>query len=326
MLTVTLYTRGECKLCDQAVEDLQQLGEQFPHRLVQIDVEEEGLTEYLEKIPVVEIGPYKINAPFDKRKLSMTLGAAQDRQSQLEKIDLDSHQKKLERGSTFGFADKLFYWLSHRYMALFNLFAFLYVGMAFLAPVLMSGGYTAPANMIYTFYGRLCHQLAFRSWFLFGEQGAYPRENADIDRLISYEEATGLDPDDLEAAFLFRGNSTLGYKVALCQRDVAIYGAILLFGLIFVMAKRKIPPLPIAAWFLLGILPIGLDGMSQIISQLPWDLLPVRESTPLLRTITGFLFGFATAWFGYPVVEDSMLETRRVLSVKQKASQLESAA
>jgi hypothetical protein len=67
--------------------------------------------------------------------------------------------------------------------------------------------------------------------------------------------------------------------------------------------------------------PIGLDGVSQIVSQLPWDIIPVRESTPLLRTITGGLFGFATAWFGYPIVEETMADTRKIMTVKIKASQ-----
>ena len=180
--------------------------------------------------------------------------------------------------------------------------------------------------MIYTVYGRMCHQLSYRSWFLFGEQAAYPRESAGINRLVSYEEATGFDPDDLEAAFTFRGNEELGYKVALCQRDIAIYGAILLFGILFVLTKRRIPPLPFVAWLALGILPIGLDGVSQILSQLPWDLIPARESTPLLRSITGSLFGISTAWFSYPIIEDAMAETRKVLSIKQKASQDENSA
>ena len=323
MLTITLYMQAGCHLCEKAVEDLSSLQSQFPHRLVQIDVEKEGVYEYLEQIPVLETGPYKITAPFDKKKLQMTLGAAQDRQVQLEEMGLPSHKKRLERGKTFTVADKFFYWLSRRYMVLFNLFAFLYVGLAFLAPVLMAYGNTLSANAIYSVYGRLCHQLAYRSWFLFGEQAAYPREIADIDRLITYEEATGLDPYDVEAAFKFKGNETVGYKAALCQRDVAIYGAILLFGLIFGLTKRRIRMLPFVAWVVLGIVPIGLDGVSQIISQLPWEILPVRESTPLLRTITGSLFGFSTAWFSYPVIEEAMTETRKILSVKRKAAQLE---
>jgi len=322
MLTVTLYTRKGCHLCEQAVQDLDSLQEQVPHRLVEVDIEEEELPEYLERIPVIEIGPYTIDAPFDRRKLAITLGAAQDRQDQLAKVDAAAHQKRLERGKTFNFWDRIFFWLSRRYMVVFNSFAFLYVGLAFLAPVLLSGGNVQPANLIYNVYGRMCHQLAYRSWFIFGEQAAYPRASAGIGNLTTYEQATGLSPDDLEAAYTFRGDRTLGYKVALCQRDVAIYGSILLFGLVFSATKRVLPPLPVLVWVVVGLMPIGVDGISQILSQLPWDILPVRESTPLLRTITGSLFGFTTAWFSYPVIEDAMVETRKVLSIKQKASQI----
>jgi uncharacterized membrane protein len=323
MLTVTLYMRDGCHLCEQAVADLEELQEQIPHRLVQVDIEKEELGELLEKIPVVEVGPYTIKAPFDKSKLMMTLGAANDRLNQLDSVALRSHKKKIERGKRLTAADRLFYWLSRRYMLVFNSLAFLYVGLAFLAPVLLAGGNTLTSNIIYTVYGRLCHQLAYRSWFLFGEQPAYPREIANIQGWDTYEEATGLNPQDLTAAVNFRGNEILGYKVAFCQRDIAIYGAILLFGIIFSFSKRKIPPLPVAAWFVLGLVPVGLDGVSQIISQLPWEILPVRESTPLLRTITGALFGFSTAWFGYPIVEQSMSETRKVLAVKLKAAQMD---
>jgi uncharacterized membrane protein len=131
-----------------------------------------------------------------------------------------------------------------------------------------------------------------------------------------------LDPSDIEAAIDLRGDETLGFKVALCQRDVAIYGSILLFGLVFSVTKRKIPPLPLIAWVVLGLVPIGLDGLSQIVSQLPWEIIAVRESTPLLRSLTGSLFGFSTAWFSFPVIEEAMSETRKVLSVKRRAAQI----
>lgn len=311
-------------MCKQALEDLEDLQLKIPHRLVLIDVEKEGLSDYIEKIPVVETGPYKISAPFDKQKLQITLRAALDRQSQLEKINLEAHKKRIERGKTFNSGDRVFYWLSRRYMVIFNLFSFLYVGLAILAPVLMMGGKSISANLIYNTYGRLCHQLSYRSWFLFGEQMAYPREMAEIKNLTTYEEATGFDPYDIEAAFNFRGNQTLGYKMALCQRDVAIFGSILLFGLIFSITQRKIPALPLIAWILLGMVPIGLDGISQFLSQLPWEIFPVRESTPLLRTITGSLFGFSTAWFSFPIIEEGMSETRKILAVKLKASQINS--
>ena len=39
--------------------------------------------------------------------------------------------------------------------------------------------------------------------------------------------------------------------------------------------------------------------------------LPYRESTPFLRVLTGSMFGFFTAWFAYPNIEESMQETRQ---------------
>ena len=33
----------------------------------------------------------------------------------------------------------------------------------------------APSHVIYFIYGPFCHQFAFRSFFLFGEQPVYPR-------------------------------------------------------------------------------------------------------------------------------------------------------
>lgn len=323
MLTVTLYTRDGCKLCQKTEDDLKSLQEEYPHRLILIDIEKENLAEFIEKIPILEIGPYKIKAPFDKKSIKVTLGAAQDRLLQLEKANIESHRKKVERGKRISFGDLLFRWLSNRYMLVFNAFVFLYLGLAVLAPVLQSNGYTGPAKVIYVVYGRLCHQLAFRSWFIYGEQNAYPRDIANVDLPMTFEEATGIHPGDIDAAHQFVGNDKLGYKMALCQRDMAIYGAILAFGILFSISGKRIPGLPIWGWFILGIIPIGLDGVSQIISQLPWDIVPVRESTPLLRTITGGMFGFATAWFGYPIVEETMADTRKILTVKFKAVQID---
>jgi uncharacterized membrane protein len=207
-------------------------------------------------------------------------------------------------------------------MSIFNLVIFIYIGFPFLAPVLMKTGMTIPANWIYKTYSFTCHQLAFRSWFVFGEQPAYPREVTSIDGLESYEKATGFNSNDYFKAREFIGNDMLGYKIALCERDVAIYASLLFFGIIFSLTGRKLFHLPWYIWVFLGILPLGMDGVSQLISQLPipfmQQILPYRESTPLLRTITGFLFGLTTAWFAYPLVEISMQDTIRLSRSKQE--------
>jgi uncharacterized membrane protein len=91
-----------------------------------------------------------------------------------------------------------------------------------------------------------------------------------------------------------------------------------LFGLVFVLTGKKIKPLPWYFWLAIGLVPIGLDGFSQLpglASGMPaW--VPIRESTPLLRVITGSLFGLTTAWYLFPLMEESMKETRTLLSTK----------
>ena len=68
MLTVTLYTRDGCSLCQKAEEDLNSIQEQIPHKLVLIDIEKEQISEFVDNIPVIEVGPYQIEAPIDKKR------------------------------------------------------------------------------------------------------------------------------------------------------------------------------------------------------------------------------------------------------------------
>ena len=323
MLTVTLYTRKDCHLCEQAKADLRSLQENNPHRLVEIDIESDPalLKKYLVEIPVLEVGPYVLKAPFDRQKLMMTLGAAGDRRGQLDQLGREDHYERVRRGQTISGVDRVMLWISRHYLAVFNFFILLYFGLPFLAPVLMNAGVTLPANVIYTIYKPLCHQFGFRSFFLFGEQPYYPLEEAGIEGVKTFEEVTGFSDLANPAAFSrfqarqFTGNDMVGYKMALCERDIAIYGAILLFGLLYAATGRRIKPLHWTLWVLLGMLPIGFDGFSQLFSQMNWDwlasVLPYRESTPFLRVLTGVLFGFTTAWFALPYTEQTMAENRQ---------------
>ncbi len=320
MIEVTLYTRSECLLCEQAITDLEALISQIPHHLTIIDVDSDIKlrNEYGFNVPVVLIGPYKLLAPIYKNDLEISLKAVQHSAEQEAKLDKALEEGRLQLQVSWTKADGFSLWLSRHYLAIFNIFVFLYVGLPFLAPVLMKVGATTPAGWIYRAYGSVCHQFAFRSFFLFGEQPVYPRVEAGVKGLISYQQATGLNESDLWAARGFRGNEQLGFKVALCERDVAIYGGILLFGLMFIPLRKRVKSLHWIIWILIGLVPIGVDGVSQLISQPPLSIIAFRESTPLLRTITGFLFGFTTAWFGYPYVEESMVENRKFLEGKFK--------
>lgn len=322
MIQVIMYTRSGCHLCDIAREDLASIRQQYPHELLEIDIESREDLElaYGFDIPVIEVGPYKLKSPFDIQELKITLGAAIDRQRHIDEI------KKMDiRPATWTTADEITYWFSRHYLALFNLFVIIYVGLPFLAPVMMKLGAETPARLIYRGYSFVCHQLSYRSVFILGEQAFYPREAAGIEGLLSYHEATGLsEAHEAEALFQsrhFLGDENVGYKIALCQRDIAIYGGILIFGLLYAVTGRKLPALPWYLWIIIGLVPIGLDGVSQLISQPPFNFIPFRESTPQLRILTGFLFGFSTAWFGYPLVEETMSDTRQVLAAKRLRSQ-----
>ncbi len=222
-------------------------------------------------------------------------------------------------------------YFSRHWLAAFSLVVLLYAGLPFMAPTLMKVGATGPARVIYTLYSPFCHQFAFRSFFLFGPQAAYPRELAGTD-LVSYGEATGLDEGDVIAARRYVGDETVGYKAALCERDIGIYVGILVAGLVygFIRNRRGVKPLPLKFWFLLGIVPIALDGGTQLISQLGIFPFPARESTPLLRTATGLLFGAMNIWMAYPHVDQAMKDTNQTTSAKiaiaeQRAEQISDA-
>jgi uncharacterized membrane protein len=212
----------------------------------------------------------------------------------------------------------------------------IYAFLPFVAPIAMHNGNTGIARTIYTIYSPMCHQFAFRSWFLYGEQPAYPRARAGSPTLRPFEEVaadepffqgidlTTLDTDLTLAAKQFPGSERMGWKTAFCQRDVAIYAALALFGFAYFILQKmgiNVKPLPFWAYLLIAIAPIGLDGFSQLFANPPFNgfglgLYPIRESTPFLRTLTGGLFGLGNAWLAYPYIEESMEETRQLIEEK----------
>lgn len=235
--------------------------------------------------------------------------------------------------------DRIVYWFTRHWLAMFNTAIAIYVGLPLLAPALMNAGATGPARLIYLVYSPMCHQMSSRSFFLFGDQYAYPREIAGTD-LVPIEaympqipEFAGVSAAPAEwISFLlparrFVGNEQMGYKTALCERDMAIYGFVLIGGLVYGLVRRrhKVKPLPIWAFILFGLGPIALDGFSQLFSQYGTALealsffntiFPLRESSPFLRTLTGAMFGFSLVWLTYPHIEASMQATENGMREK----------
>jgi uncharacterized membrane protein len=217
-------------------------------------------------------------------------------------------QERANRATVLG--NRFSLWLSTHWLVIFNTLAFLYVGLPFLAPVLMYLGATGPAALIYLIYRPLCHQLPQRSFFLFGPQPIYTL--AELANWLNI--GTGVDL----ALRAFTGNEAIGYKVALCQRDTAIYGTILLSGLAFGLLRRrwKVAPLPWWAYLIFGVMPMLLDGGYQFISYVVpplWPSGPItpHETTPAMRAITGALFGLATVWLAYPYIQETMEDVQK---------------
>ena len=151
---------------------------------------------------------------------------------------------------------------------------------ALAAPMLAALGWRTAADGLYAAYHFTCHQWAFRSFFFFGQQPVYSQPML-IDQ--------GVDP------FGFVGNPSLGWKMAFCERDLAIYVGLLVVGLLYAR-NRDLKP---SGFWLYGvlILPMAIDGFTQLFG---W-----RESTWELRVITGLLFGLASAWLVLPRLDAS---------------------
>lgn len=223
----------------------------------------------------------------------------------------------------------------------------LYVSLPYVAPTLMRMGLRGPGELLYTLYSPFCHQFAFRSFFLYGEQYAYPRDVSGTDlqpfevyavqspefiEIYKDEYALrhgGVEPESVTAEDLrdfspwlqfaarrFRGDEVMGYKNTLCGRDMAIYTGLLFGAIIFTRIRHRLRPVPLLLYAFLGLGPIAIDGFSQLLGYPPFNLWPPREALPIFRIITGALFGLMNAWLGLPYLEMSFQETREQLEEK----------
>ena len=172
--------------------------------------------------------------------------------------------------------------LARHWLLLANALAWPFALLPLLAPALMAAGLTALADPIYQAYSLVCHQWAHRSFFLFGPQVTYT-----LTDLASWTRGT------MDLAYI--GSSQSGYKVAFCERDLAIYLSIAVAGSVYGLHRVAISPLSVKLYIAL-LVPIAVDGFTQLFG---W-----RESTPLLRLLTGMCFGVGTVWFIYPRLDE----------------------
>lgn len=182
---------------------------------------------------------------------------------------------------------RLLRWVSGHWLALANLGFGVLVGLPILAPVLYHWGYDGAAAFIHAVFKPLCHQLPERSFFLFGPSMTY-----------SYDELAALLAQGTVPQ-RWVGSSELGFKMAVCQRDIAVYGSMVLAGIAFNWLRPRLQPLSVRQ-FLLLLVPMAIDGGGQFIG--------LWSSTWLTRLVTGTLFGVACIGLTYPYLEQGMRE------------------
>jgi len=98
-----------------------------------------------------------------------------------------------------------------------------------------------------------------------------------------------------------------GHQMAFCQRCTAIYGSVLVGGMLFPVVRRWLKPLPWKLYLVLNV-PLALDGLIQ--------LLGLWESTPIRRVLTGSLFGLSSVWLCYPYLEQGFADIRTEIEEK----------
>jgi uncharacterized membrane protein len=202
-------------------------------------------------------------------------------------------------------------------------------GLPFLAPIFMKLGWETPGRAIYFLYSFMCHQMAQRSFFLFGPRGfqMYGLNELPVD-------LRGLTPVQAQLALrLFLGSDGLGWKVAWSDRMVYMYTAPLLVALGYATLRRRGPVRPLPLWgFLLLLLPMALDGGTHWLSDLAgigqgfrdsnlWLASLTRSALPaafyagdslgsfnsLMRLLSGVTFGVAVCGLLFPWVDVSSL-------------------
>ena len=235
--------------------------------------------------------------------------------------------------------DRFANWIAYHWLTIFIVVYGAYVLIPFTAPILMQAGQTGAAHAIYAGYSLVCHQLPERSIFFFGPKSMY-----------SYAEIKAVWPlDGFLGLRQFIGNPQFGYKMAWSDRMISFYGSIWVGALLFALLRKRIKPLSGLVWFFVGILPVGIDGVTHMINDIvagtsgtgfrdtnAWLALLTGNIFPSwfyvgdafgsfnsdMRWITGVLFGLTTVWFIFPIIEAGMRDVQMNATQKlQRASE-----
>ena len=78
MVTVTLFTKPGCSLCDKVKSSLEHLQPHYPHKLLEVNITQDDalFKQYRYTIPVVQIGEQELAAPITAVQLQNALQKA----------------------------------------------------------------------------------------------------------------------------------------------------------------------------------------------------------------------------------------------------------
>jgi Glutaredoxin-like domain (DUF836) len=77
-VSVRLYAKPGCHLCDQALAELDRLRRRYPHELQVVDISQDAelMRRYGERIPVLSIAGHESDAPLSTAVLEQALRQA----------------------------------------------------------------------------------------------------------------------------------------------------------------------------------------------------------------------------------------------------------
>lgn len=225
MRTLRLYSKADCRLCEEAEAMLAGVAPQGRFKVEVVDIEQNPVLDKLfgEHIPVLEIEKdRRLYWPFGPEDVLGALNGGMGLDLKAEAAEAATRPAVTGRTRDLViFLDRLIYGMAKHWVVMVAVFLGLYAGLPFLAPILMSFGYSVPSNLIYSAYRFACHQLPSRSYFIFGQQ------------------------------------------VAFCHRDTAIYVSLFLATILFGFIRRRVKPLPLKG-YVVFLIPMALDGITQL--------------------------------------------------------------
>jgi uncharacterized membrane protein/glutaredoxin len=281
-MQVTIYTKPDCHLCEDALDLLDRLSRQHNLQIEEVNIlEDMALYEaYHDKIPVVQAGDGRLGrlvAPITETEMAAYLEMAR----RLERYGTPSVVYQ-ERESIF---DRVASYIGRHWLRLACVALGIFVGLPWLAPVFAALGWWSLADPIYTVYAFTCHQLPERAGMVM----------------------------DYQVAFCYRNTALYG--------GLFLFGTVFGLSRSGQIPWLRWLKKPLPWWGLvLMLLPMAVDGVTHmlglretVMSDPSFDPFFVGSQVGSLnwwlRIITGGMAALGAVWFAYPRMQRAVEES-----------------